>query len=148
MGWIVKTPAGTYRVNWRDPAGKQRARTFRTRKEAQRFAAQVEHEVAQGTYVDPHAARRVLLRDYADQWLAGRSVQARTREKSLAMLRTHVLPQWGDWPLAKIDHVSVQQWATDLGNRRAPATVAAAFGVLSRIFDMAVRARLLAANPC
>jgi integrase len=148
MGWIVKTSASTYRVNWRDPAGRQRARTFRTKKEAQRFAAQVDADTARGTYVDPHAARRVLLRDYADQWLDGLSVGARTLEKSNAMLRTHVLPQWGEWSLARIDHVSVQQWTTELGTRRAPATVSAAFGVLSRILDMAVRARLVAVNPC
>ena len=67
MGWIVKTPAGSYRVNWRDPAGRQRASTFRTKKEAQRFLAQVQADAARGTYVDPHAARRVLLRDYAEQ---------------------------------------------------------------------------------
>ena len=53
MGWIVKTSASTYRVNWRDPAGRQRARTFRTKKEAQRFAAQVDADTARGTYVDP-----------------------------------------------------------------------------------------------
>lgn len=32
VGRIIKTPAGTYRANWRDPAGKQKAKTFRTRK--------------------------------------------------------------------------------------------------------------------
>src|SRR3954453_16664738 len=88
MGWIVKTPAGTYRVNWRDPAGRHRARTFRTKKEAQRFAAQVDADAARGTYVDPHAARRGLLREYAAQWLNGLSVGARTLEKANAMLRT------------------------------------------------------------
>ena len=45
------------------------------------------------------------------------------------MLRTHVLPRWGDWPIAKIDHLSVQQWVAELASRRKPATVVAALGV-------------------
>ena len=57
------------------------------------------------------------------------------------MLRTHVLPRWGDWPIAKIDHLSVQQWVAELAGRRKPATVVAALGLLSTILDTAVRRR-------
>lgn len=55
MGHIVKTPAGTFRANWRDPSGRQRAKTFRTRKEAAAYLAATEATVSQGTYVDPSA---------------------------------------------------------------------------------------------
>src|SRR5262249_2849802 len=81
-------------------------------------------------------------------WLDGRTVEARTGETTRAMLRTHVLPRWGSLPLSRIDHLSVQQWVSELSSRRAPATVAAATGVLSMILDTAVRARLLPVNPC
>ena len=147
MGWIVPTPAGTYRVNWRDPSGQQRAKTVPTKREAKAFLARVEADASRGTYVDPHAGR-VLLGDYAADWLAGRTVEARTQETTQAMLRTHVLPRWGDWPLTKIDHLSVQQWVAELATRRKPATVVAALGVLSMILSTAVRARLLPSNPC
>ncbi|MGF1661102.1 MAG: tyrosine-type recombinase/integrase [Kineosporiaceae bacterium] len=148
MAWIVKTPEGRYRVNWRDESGRQRARTLRTKREATTYLAQVDADMARGVHVDPHAARRILLHDYATRWHASRTVEIRTHETAAAMLRTHVLPRWGEVPLAKIDHLSVQEWVADLGARRAPATVAAAFGVLSMILDVAVRARLLAVNPC
>jgi integrase len=148
MGWIVATPAGTYRVNWRDPAGKQRAKTLRTKKEARAFLAQVESDAARGTYVDPHAGRRVLLRDFASDWLAGRTVEATTDERTRSILRTHVLPRWGDWPLAQIDHLSVQQWVREMSGRRAAATVKKALNVMSLILASAVRSRLLAVNPC
>jgi hypothetical protein len=99
MGWIVPPSAGTYRVNCRDPAGKQRARTLRTKREAKAFLAQVEAAASRGSYVDPHAGRRVLLRDFAEDWLAGRTVEATTDERTRSILRTHVLPQWepGRW---------------------------------------------------
>jgi hypothetical protein len=34
MGHIVPTPAGGYRANWRDAAGRQRAKTFSTKRDA------------------------------------------------------------------------------------------------------------------
>lgn len=148
MGWIVPTDAGTYRVNWRDPGGKQRAKTLRTKKEARAFLAQVEADAARGTYVDPHAGRRVLLRDYAEKWSAGRTVEASTDERTRSILRTHILPRWGDWPLSRIDHLSVQQWVRDLADTRAPATVKKALNVLSLVLASAVRSQLLAVNPC
>jgi hypothetical protein len=72
----------------------------------------------------------------------------RTQETTGAMLRTHVLPRWGDWPLANIDHLSVQQWVAELAARRKPATVVAAHSVLSMILDTAVRAKVISVNPC
>jgi hypothetical protein len=142
------SPPGTYRVNWRDRTGKQRAKTLRTKKEARAFLAHVESDAARGTYADPHAGRRVLLRDFARDWLAGRTVEATTEERTRSILRTHILPRWGDWPLARIDHLSVQQWVRELADRRAPATVKKALNVLSLILSSAVRSRLLAVNPC
>jgi integrase len=90
----------------------------------------------------------VLLRDYAERWAAGRTVEASTDERTRSILRTHVLPRWGDWPLARIDHLSVQQWVRDLADTRAPATVKKALGVLSLVLASAVRSQLLAVNPC
>ena len=63
-------------------------------------------------------------------------------------MHTHVLPQWGNWPLAKIDHLSVQKWITELGTRRAPATIAEAHRLTSAVLRSAVRNRLIAFNPC
>jgi len=148
MGWITPTPAGTYRVNWRDPAGKQRAKTLRTRKEAKAFLAEVDADTVRGVYIDPHAAQRILLRKQADEWLAGRTVELTTDERTRSVLRTHVLPQWGAWPLARIKHTAVQRWVRELGQRRATATVAKCLNVLSLILASAVRSQLLAVNPC
>ena len=53
MGFINSTPSGKYRANWRDPSGKQRAKTFRTKREAKTFLARIETEKAQGSYVSP-----------------------------------------------------------------------------------------------
>src|SRR5512143_1555449 len=48
MGHLVRTPAGTWRANWREPTGHQRAKTFRTKKEATAFLAQVQVDLRTG----------------------------------------------------------------------------------------------------
>jgi integrase len=146
VGHIIKTPAGTFRANWRDPSGRQKAKTFKTRKEAAAYLAATETTVTQGTYIDPQAGR-MLFKDFAARWLVSRDVEARTAERTLSLLRTHLLPRWGRWQLARIDYMSVQEWVADLGKVLAPATVAKCLRTLFTILDAAIRARRIATNP-
>lgn len=147
MGHIVKTPAGTYRANWRDATGRQKAKTFRTKREASAFLAETEASVSRGSYVDPSAGR-TKFSAYADRWLSSRSVEATTLAAWSSRLRARLLPYWGGWQLGKIDHLAVQEWVTQLGKQVAPATVASCFRLFSSILASAVRSRLIAFNPC
>ncbi|MGC4852191.1 tyrosine-type recombinase/integrase [Micromonospora sp. DT4] len=147
MGHIIKTPAGTFRANWRDPSGNQRAKTFRTRKEAAAYLAATETTVSQGTYVDP-AAGKVRFSTYAERWLASRSVETTTLAGWTSRLRARLLPQWGTWPVGRINHLAVQEWVTRIGRELSPATVASCHSLLSSILASAVRGRLIAFNPC
>lgn len=99
MGHILKTPAGTYRANWRDPAGKQRAKTFRTKKAAGCFLAEVESAANRGAYVDPHAGR-AKFGGYAERWLASCTVERTTADRDARVMRNHVIAKWRDVPLA------------------------------------------------
>lgn len=147
MGHIVKTPAGTYRANWRDPAGRQKSKTFRTKKEASAFLAEIEAALNRGTYIAPDAGR-VKFGVYAERWLSARSVEPTTLEAWSSRLRARLLPYWGSWQLGKIDHLAVQEWVTALAKELAPATVASCFGLFSSIMGSAVHSRLIAFNPC
>src|SRR5690606_36907180 len=64
-----------------------------------------------------------------------------------SIMRTHVLPQWGAHQLAKIDHLAVQAWVTELGRRRSRATVVEALRLTSGVLRSAVRNRLIPFNP-
>ncbi len=146
MGHINKTPAGHFRANWRDPAGRKKAKTFRTKKEANAFLADIETTKHRGAYVAPDAGK-LRFGVFAARWVESRRAGARTDERTASILRTHVLPMWQDWPLGRIDHMSVQRWITALGGKLAPATVGKCFGVLRAILRAAVRARLIALDP-
>lgn len=146
MGFLKKTPAGHWRANWREPSGRQRAKTFRTKKEAAAFLADTEASKTRGTYVSPHAGR-TLFGDHAREWMATWNTSETTTSRDMSVMRTHVMPRWADWPLAKIDHLSVQQWVTDLGRRRGPHTVSRCYLLLMGVLRSAVRNRLIATNP-
>ena len=147
MSFVSRTPEGNYRANWREPSGQQKAKTFRTKTEAKRFLAEIDGSLSRGLYVDPHAGR-LLFATHAREWLDSRNDELTTKARDASIMHTHVLPQWGTWPLSKIDHLSVQKWVTELGTRRAPATVAEAHRLTSAVLRSAVRNRLIAFNPC
>lgn len=146
-GGVRKTPAGNWRAYWRDPAGRQTSKTFTTKREASVFLAQSTAAAATGGYVSPHAGR-VRFADHAAQWMAAWNNEATTHARDAAIMRTHVLPQWGTWSLTKIDHMAVQTWITDLSRRRSPATVAECRRLTAAVLRSAVRNRLIAFNPC
>jgi integrase len=146
MAHITKTPGGAYRANWRDPAGRQRAKTFRTKAEARRFLAEMETSIGKGLYVDPHSGR-TLFGDHAATWMRSRNVEATTTAREVSIMRTHVLPKWGTWPLAKIDNAAIQDWVTTLGKQRGHSTVSESYRLTAAVLKSAVRNRLIAFNP-
>ena len=147
MAHIVKTPAGRWRANWRDPAGRQRAKTFKTKRDAARFLAELDTARNRGLYIDPHAGK-VKFANYLATWVAGRNHEKTTTARDQSIMRTHVVPRWGQVPLVKIDHSSVQAWIADLSTRRSPATVRECHRLLSSVLGLAVRDRTIGHNPC
>jgi integrase len=146
MSFIDKTPEGRYRAYFRDPAGRQRSRTFRTKKEAATFLAEIELAKSQGSYVAPNAGR-MLFREHAGRWMATWNTEATTAARDRSIMHTHVLPEWGAVQLGKIDEIGLQAWVSDLGKRRSVATVAVALRLASAVLRSAVRNRIIPFNP-
>lgn len=146
MGFVRKTPAGRHRACWRDPAGQQRSKTFRTKRDANAFLAEVESALNRGTYVAPDAGR-LRFTDYAQRWLSNRNDEKATAARDASIMRNHVLPRWGAVPLAKIEHSAVQEWVTKLGERLSPATVRECYRLTAGVLRSAVRDRLHRVQP-
>jgi integrase len=146
MGFIDKTALGKFKAYWREPSGAQRSKTFATEKEAKNFLAQVEVAKSTGVYVSPHAGR-TRFGDHAKAWMQTWNQERTTTGRDTSIMRTHVLPQWEDWQLGKVDHLSVQRWITELSQRRSPATVAECKRMMSGVMRSAVRNRLIGLDP-
>lgn len=146
MGFVDKTPEGRYRAYFRDPAGKQRSKTFRIKRDATAFLAEMETSKSRGAFVSPHAGR-LLFGEHAEQWMATWNTEITTAARDRSIIRTHVLPRWGSVQLGRIDHIGLQAWVSELGTRRSRATVVEALRLTSAVLRSAVRNRLIPFNP-
>jgi integrase len=138
-----------YQVRYRQPNRKQtKKRGFKTKRDAQEFAATVEVRKLEGDYVAPSLGR-VTVADIAPIWLSRKeSDVAKSNYRTLEIAwRVHVAPRWGSVRLSDIDLAEVERWIADLRRNRGATTVIRSYGVLAGILDDAVKARRLRVNP-
>lgn len=147
MASIKRRPDGKWRARYRDPAGKELARHFERRVDAERFITGIEHAKIVGAYVDP-AAGRVTLRDYAERWRVAQVHRPSTAVQVEGNLRKHVYPALGDRPLVSIRPSEVQAWVRGLTDELAPATVELIYRYLASVLRAAVADRLIVRTPC
>src|SRR3954462_14794431 len=101
MASIARRPDGTWRPRYRDAEGKEHARHFDRKVDAQRWLDEVTTSVITGTYVDPKAGKETV-RAYAERWRAVQVHRPSTAELVEIVLRRHVYPRLGDRPLASV----------------------------------------------
>ena len=136
----------TYRVRWRETDGRARAKTFRRKVEADRFAAMVSADIVRGHYIDPDAGK-VRFDDYAAHWLAAQTFEEGTVEMVELRFRLHVMPHLGSRNLADIQPSTIQGWLRTLtglsGNYQKVM-----YANVSSVFTAAVDDGLIPKNPC
>lgn len=148
MGNIQKRPNGQWRARYRDPAGRERARHFGRRLDAERWLASVETAKHRGEWIDP-ALSRITVGEWATKWLAAQvQLKPLTRERYRNILRVQVLPVWEKVRLAEVTHADVVAWiATLQAEGYAAATIRQTHRVFSLMLALAVRDRRLSYNP-
>ncbi|KKI16408.1 MULTISPECIES: site-specific integrase [unclassified Leucobacter] len=157
-----QTAAGKrYRVRYRKPDKTQTdKRGFKTKKEAELWAATITVSKAAGQFIDPRAGRLTI--DFvAEKWIVGVELRKPSTAAALrSSWRTHVQPAWGSWQVSSVDFTSVQQWVAGLtsgipGKKegewirkpKSATTVQRAHGVLVALLDAAARDRMIPSNP-
>lgn len=75
MGNIQKRDNGTWRARYRDPSGRERARHFKRKIDAERCLISVEGAKHRGEWIDP-AMSRINVGDWSTRWLQGQSAEA------------------------------------------------------------------------
>lgn len=136
-----------WRARWFDPEGRERARSFARKLDAERFLAGVESDKSRGLYVDP-AAGRITMGDYAKQWQAAQVHRALSVDTFDSHLRNHILPTLGQRPLASITRSEVQAFVKGRAMVLAPSTVGTVYAVLRMVMRAAVADRIIGVSPC
>jgi integrase len=144
-----ETKAGRrYRVRYRTPEHRSTdKRGFRTKRDAEAFAATVEVSKLRGEFIDA-AASRTTVGELGPAWLGRQShLKPSALRPVESAWRVHVGPRWSKVAVADVRKTAVQQWVADLGGERGATTVIRAYGVLASILDDAVDDRRLLSNP-
>ncbi|MHA6784072.1 tyrosine-type recombinase/integrase [Pseudonocardia saturnea] len=156
---LIKRPDGTtqkvptsrhgvgsrWLVRWRDDAGTPRKKSFARKADAERAAAEIETELARGTYLDPDAGM-IRFRDYAEQWRRSQFSDPGTTYQVGIRFRLHVYPTFGHLPLRAITPSVIRQWTSGL--RMARSYQRTIFANVSQVFGAAIADDLIAKNPC
>lgn len=138
MASIESTPAGTFRVHWREN-GRPKSKNKKTEAEAQAFKDQVERRLAEGKLV-MRRSDVPTLQEFAEKWLASR---VDLSDESLAtysqQLDAHVLPFLGHLPLVDLRPRRLGAWQEQrLEEGAGPAVLGKTQKVLGQILRKAV----------
>jgi len=141
--------ARRYQVRYVGPDGRERAKTFARKADADRFAAPVETDKARGEWIDPRLGRTTVA-EWAEGWLGRLAhVQPKTRVGYESLLRTCVLPAFGTMALARVEQPAVAAWVAEMRARGLSASrIRQAYRVLSSLMAAAVQGSYIARTPC
>ena len=145
---VTKRPDGSFRARYRDATGREHARHFPRRKDAEAWVASVTVTQARGEWVDP-ARAKVTVQDWSAQWLAGQvQLKVSTHRRYRGLLEVQVLPTWGPVQIGSVAHNDVAQWVQRMTAAGLSAsTVRQAHRVFSLVLELAVMDGRLARNP-
>jgi len=101
-------------ARYRGPDGREHSKAFTRKVDADRWLRSELSRTDQGVWVDPSAGA-VTFADWSELWLAGlHGIEPKTRAGYESLLRSRVLPTFGEVPLNRITASAVREWISDL----------------------------------
>ncbi|MER7174585.1 tyrosine-type recombinase/integrase [Streptomyces mesophilus] len=144
---IAKRPNGKWRARYRDLAGKEHAKHFARKVDAERWLDEVTAALVTGNYVDPKS-QKMTMDQWCDAWLETYA----HRESTERQARVHIArirKEFGPLPLVAVDEHAVKRWTAKLKREGLkPSYCFALHNRLSQIMTDAVGARKVPSNPC
>jgi integrase len=134
---------------WTGPDGREQAKAFAKKTDADRYGAAQETDADRGTYVDPRAGS-ATLREYATGKYLPSLVHLRPNSASTyeSHLHTHIVPLLGDRRMRTLARSDMKAFVAAKSAELAPATVETVFAVLRALMSAAVDDGVIPANPC
>ncbi|QOK28027.1 site-specific integrase [Cytobacillus oceanisediminis] len=140
-----------YRIKYVDPqTGKPKEKTkggFRTKKEAQIEAAEVEKQL----YLGQHSIiqnKELLVKEWFEKWLDiyGSQCKPKTLITRTNFINTHIIPQLGNYKLNQLSRIDYQKFINKLLEKYAKTTVQTIHSIFSSAINKAVEMELLPNN--
>ncbi|MEE1812981.1 tyrosine-type recombinase/integrase [Streptomyces sp. BE133] len=147
MANIQKRPNDKWRARYRDLDGKEHARHFERKLDAQRWLDEVTASIVTGQYVDPRAGRITFGR-YAKKWEESLIASEAGERITDNALRLHLVPALGSRAMAAIRRNDIQVLFKNLSELLGPGSVRNVYDVLVRVMTAAVEDKVIASSPC
>ena len=150
FGNVRALPSGRFQARYTGPDGRTHKApfTFDTKGDAETWLSTMRTAIVRETWTPSGRGRpgSLTLSKYAEKWLTGRTLEARTRALYRSLLDRHILPGLGDVPLRRITPEVVRDWygTTSL---HAPTQRAHAYQLLRTILGTAAADELIPSNP-
>jgi len=98
--------------------GREKSKTFYSRREAERFQRQVRAQRTLGQLADPTGGR-TRFGDWAREFEEGRFIglDEPSQKRDASLLKNHVLTDFGDVQLSAIQRTHVQQWVNRVSKK-------------------------------
>lgn len=135
FGSVDQLPSGRYRAMYYGPDGRRHKAptTFLAKADARAWLSLRQSEIISKAWMPPDAVKapKTTFAEYADQWLAnrtvgGRPLKPRTVEHYQKLLDEHITATFGALPIASITTDDVREWYAKLrATLRAQATAKA-----------------------
>lgn len=145
-----------WRARYVDDSGREHAKGFGRKVDAQNWLNQQVSDQVTGTWTDP-ALSGVTFGVMAERWISTKSTRApKTVAGYRSLLDTVVLPRWKDVPLREVQFDDLQVWISGLsvdgsvrfeGNGLSASRVRQAHQLVGAVLKFAVKAKHLPVNP-
>jgi integrase len=145
---IAKRDDGKYRARYRDAAGKEHARHFARKVDAQRWLDEQTAALVSGMHVSPKTAR-TTVEQWCATWLEG---YATRRPSTVRLARVHVrqiVKAFGPMRLGDVRPSQVKAWTARMkADGLSDSYVYATYRRLAQIMGDAVHDGLIPRSPC
>jgi integrase len=144
----AKRPDGKYRARYRDASGKEHARHFARKVDAQRWLDGQTAALVSGTHVDPKTAR-TTVEQWCAVWLEGYATRRPSTVRQARVHIKHIVKAFGPMRLGDVRPSQVKAWTAKMkADGLADSTVYATYRRLSQIMADAVHDGLVPRSPC
>lgn len=146
----IRKHRNKWQVLYRDPdTGKEMSDGVHKRKvDAKQRKLSIERDIATDNWIDPRVGR-ISFHDWTQRWQATTTaLAAKTVSDYDSLLRTWILPTFGDTTLVRITAMDIREWVANMESRGlSPRRTRKALMLLKQILSTAVDDRRIRSNP-
>jgi len=148
MASIKRRDDGNWRARYRDSAGKEHARHFGRKVDAQRWLDGVASAVVTGTYTDPKSAR-TTVEQWCATWLEGYATRRASTVRQAGVHIAQIVRAFGPMRLGDVRPSQVKAWTSRMKREGlSDSYIYATYRRLAQIMGDAVHDGLIPRSPC